>query len=319
MANRLDIVNRLLAQMKAMVQRYSAEEIQYTYYMLQAVLHPEECVSEFENHHEDKYWQSFWSSVAYRQVGNIEQSELLVADVGDKWIDTIPQDNVWILAAMNALLDNDIVSAKSLYDNITGEHSPLLSNLATCLYTLLYSDMIETKDLVQMQKAGLFYAKNLFSCCEGHSKVETPKTVAKSPIEKVAQPAKKPMVQTADNSPQNIQNNPVESKDTNTIDVLSNPSLLFELKSKSATEQLFAYKSLLDLASKGNGTAGAYLAYFYIHGIIVATDLKEAEKRIMSGNYQKDPVLLQMLVDLYTIKNIPALAEVWKKKLANIK
>ena len=317
MANRLDIVNRLLAQMKAMVQRYSAEEIQYTYYMLQAVLHPEECVAEFENHHEDKYWQSFWSSVAYRQVGNIEQSELLVADVGDKWIDTIPQDNVWILAAMNALLDNDIVSAKSLYDNITGEHSPLLSNLATCLYTLLYSDMIETKDLVQMQKAGLFYAKNLFSCFDGQSIVEAPKMESQSPIEKVAHEIKKP-TQIADKSSKNIQNSPVESKDTNTIDVLSNPSLIFELKSKSATEQMSVYRSLMDLASKGNGTAGAYLAYFYIHGIIVATDLKEAEKRIMSGNYQKDPVLLQMLVDLYTIKNIPALAEVWKKKLDNI-
>ena len=162
-SNRLDLVNRLLAQMKAMVQRYSVEEIQFTYYMLQAVLHPKECVEEYENHREDKYWQSFWSSIAYRRVGNIEKSELLVADVGDKWIDTIPQENVFILATVNALIDNDSVSAKSLYDNISGEHSPFLSNLTTCLYTILYNDVVSPEELKQWQKDIAFYSNNLFA------------------------------------------------------------------------------------------------------------------------------------------------------------
>ena len=162
-SNRLDLVNRLLAQMKAMVQRYSVEEIQFTYYMLQAVLHPKDCVEEYENHREDKYWQSFWSSIAYRRVGNIEKSELLVADVGDKWIDTIPQENVFILATVNALIDNDSVSAKSLYDNISGEHSPFLSNLTTCLYTILYHDVVSPEELKQWQKDIAFYSNNLFA------------------------------------------------------------------------------------------------------------------------------------------------------------
>ena len=162
-ANRLDLVNRLMAQMKAMVQRYSAEEIQFTYYMLQAVLYPKECTEEYESHYEDKYWQTFWSSIAYRRLGNIEKSELLVADVGDKWIDTIPQENVFVLASVNALIDKDIDTAKSLFDNISGEHSPFLSNLTTCLYTLLYGDMLSTEELRQMQKDSAFYASNLFA------------------------------------------------------------------------------------------------------------------------------------------------------------
>ena len=120
-ANRLDLVDRLMAQLKAMVQRYSAEEIQFTYYMLQAVLHPKECTEEYESHYEDKYWQTFWSSIAYRRLGNIEKSELLVADVGDKWTDTIPQENVFVLATVNALIDKDMDTAKSLFDNIGGE------------------------------------------------------------------------------------------------------------------------------------------------------------------------------------------------------
>ena len=162
-ANRLDLVNRLMAQMKAMVQRYSVEEIQFTYYMLLAILHPNDCTEEYKSHKEDKYWQTFWASIAFRRLGNIEQSELLVADVGDKWIDTIPQENVFILATVNALIDKDVFTAKSLYDNIVGEHSPYLSNLATCLYTLLYEDMLSEEELRQMQKDSKFYLDNLFA------------------------------------------------------------------------------------------------------------------------------------------------------------
>lgn len=161
-ANRLDLVNRLMAQMKAMVKRYSVEDIQFTYYMLQAILNPKECVEEYENHHEDKYWQSFWSSIAYRRIGNIEKSELLVADVGDKWTDTIPQENVFILASVNALIDKDYDTAKSLYDNICGEHSPYLLTLSTCLYSILYGDTLSSDELKQYQTDSVFYTNNLF-------------------------------------------------------------------------------------------------------------------------------------------------------------
>ncbi len=166
-ANRLDLVNRLMAQLKAMVQRYSVEEIQFTYYMLLATLHPKECIEEYKSHKEDKYWQAFWSSIAYRRVGDIEKSELLVADVGDKWIDTIPQENVFILATINALIDKDLFTAKSLYDNIVGEHSPYLSNLAACLYTLLYDDILSEEELKQMQNDNRFYLDNLFADIQG--------------------------------------------------------------------------------------------------------------------------------------------------------
>ena len=53
--------------------------------------------------------------------------------------------------------------------------------------------------------------------------------------------------------------------------------------------------------------------------MIVSEDLVEAEKRIMSGSYQTDPILIQLLVDMYTRKGIPALADIWKKKLNVLK
>lgn len=188
-ANRLDLVGRLMAQLKAMVQRYSAEEIQFTYYMLQAVLYPKECTEEYESHYEDKYWQAFWSSIAYRRLGNIEKSELLVADVGDKWTDTIPQENVFVLATVNALIDKDIDTAKSHFDNISGEHSPYLSNLTTCLYTLIYGDTLSSEELKQMQKESVFYIKNLFAeIIEYHS--EKKRLEAEAEAKRVAEEKK---------------------------------------------------------------------------------------------------------------------------------
>lgn len=160
--NRTDMINRLLPQLKAMVQKFSSEELQYTYYMLQAVMAPESCVKDYERPHEDKYWQTFWSSVAYRRIGDIEHSEMLVVDVGDKWIDTIPQENVYVLATVNALIDGDMAIAKSLYDQITGEHSNLLSVLIGCLYPLIYHDIPITDDIKKMTLTGKFYTENLF-------------------------------------------------------------------------------------------------------------------------------------------------------------
>jgi hypothetical protein len=56
-----------------------------------------------------------------------------------------------------------------------------------------------------------------------------------------------------------------------------------------------------------------------LHGIIVSADLKEAEKRILNANYQNDPILIQLLIELYNKKGVAALADVWKKKLNTLK
>ena len=161
--NNLNVAERLMPQLKAMAQKYSTEEIQYVYYMLQAVLHPSDCVKEYQNHKEDKYWQAFWTSVAYRKLRDVERSELLVLDVGDKWIDTIPQENTFILASVNAIIDGDMGTAKTLYDNVTGEHSPLLAVLVGCLYTLFYQDIPQTEEMIKMAEDGIFYSSNLLN------------------------------------------------------------------------------------------------------------------------------------------------------------
>ena len=335
-ANRLDIVNRLLAQMKAMAQKYSAEEVQYTYYMLQAILHPNVCVVDYENQQEDKYWQSFWSSIAYRKLGEIEKSEILVADIGDKWIDIIPQENVFILAAVNAMLDKDYDTARALYENVAGEHSSLLTELVTCIYTILYSDTLTPNDLKKMQIECKFYTANLFDNIqltiqqenfnESCPSVETPKqNTLLLNTEEQKQETEAPNLHQEEikASTSKVKKEPVVVKEQqvpqNDLDIMATPSSLFEIQKKNAIEQMTAYKKLLETASKGDGKAGAYLGYFYLHGIIVAENIKEAEKRILNSNYQNDPILIQLLIELYNKKGITALADVWKRKLNTLK
>lgn len=392
-ANRLDLVDRLMAQLKAMVQRYSAEEIQFTYYMLQAVLHPKECTEEYESHYEDKYWQTFWSSIAYRRLGNIEKSELLVADVGDKWTDTIPQENVFVLASVNALIDKDIDTAKSLFDNISGEHSPYLSNLATCLYTLMYGDMLSSEELKQMKKDGVFYASNLFAEInsynleqkrlkeEAERLAEEKKKQEEAEAKRIAEEKKRQeeaerLVEEKKKQEEAEANRLAEEKkhqeeakriaeeSTKQVSAVTkfapqsmlpyidafgylrklNASELAELKSvlltapknnyqaqfllgqlyiqenTSASNLRSAYDAIKTASEHGIYVAGAFMAYFYLYGKVVPQDLDEAERRIkIDDDYKKNPIFVQMMIDLYTQKGNAMLADVWKTKLSKIK
>lgn len=368
-ANHLDLINRLMAQLKAMVQRYSVEEIQFTYYMLQAVLHPEECIQEYETHHEDKYWQSFWSSIAYRKIGNVEQSELLVADVENKWTDTKPQENVFILATVNALIDKDFDTAKSLYDNIVGEHSPYLSNLATCLYTLLYDDVMSSDEIKQMQKDGAFYTKNLFNDIKKRTaerKIEDDNLRTKklhNVKKEKAEPQESSVIESTDIvDKSNEENEAIVEDITKTVSAPFDPKIvipftndfgylrkldpskisklkavllsapqenykalfllgqLYLQESSSAINQKLAYDAIKAASEHGVYEAGAYMAYFYLYGKIVPQNFDEAEQRIrIDDDYKKNPVFIQMLIDLYCEKGNTMLADVWRLKLNKFK
>ena len=381
-ANRLDLVDRLMAQLKAMVQRYSAEEIQFTYYMLQAVLHPKECTEEYESHYEDKYWQTFWSSIAYRRLGNIEKSELLVADVGDKWTDTIPQENVFVLATVNAFIDKDMDTAKSLFDNIGGEHSPYLSNLATCLYTLIYGDMLSPEELKQMKKDSVFYTKNLFAeINEYHSEKKRLEAEAEAKrvaeekklqeeTERLAKEKKKKKqeeaeaLRVAEEKNRKAEAERIAEESTKKASAVTkfdtqlmlpyidefgylrklDASGLAELKSvlltapknnyqaqfllgqlyiqenTSASNLRLAYDAIKSASEHGIYEAGAFMAYFYLYGKVVPQDLDEAERRIkIDDDFKKNPIFVQMMVDLYVQKGNAMLADVWKSKLKKFK
>lgn len=377
-ANRLDM-NRLMPQMKVMAQRYSSEEVQFTYYMLQAVLHPKECVEEFEHDYVDKYWQTFWSSIAYRRLGNIEKSIRLVDDVENKWTDTFPQENAFVLASVNALLDKDRDTAKLFYYRISGGQSECLWNLACSLSSLL-DDSLSSKDLQQYQKDGLFYISNLFAeinayyseqkrlkeeaeakrVAEEKKRQEETERLAEEKkkqaeaeakrideekkhqeeAERIAEESRKQASAVTKFDPQSMlpyidEFGYLRKLDASELAELKSVLLtapknnyqsqfllgqLYIQENTSASNLRLAYDAIKTSSEHGIYEAGAFMAYFYLYGKVIPQDLDEAERRIkLDDDFKKNPIFVQMMIDLYTQKGNAMLADVWKSKLKKFK
>lgn len=62
------------------------------------------------------------------------------------------------------------------------------------------------------------------------------------------------------------------------------------------------------------------MAYFYLYGKVVTPDLDEAERRIrIDEDFKRNPLYIQMLIDLYNIKGNTMLADIWVSKLNKLK
>ena len=95
---------------------------------------------------------------------------------------------------------------------------------------------------------------------------------------------------------------------------------LYLQENETAVNQKLAYDAIKSASEHGVYEAGAYMAYFYLYGKVVSQDFDEAERRIkIDVDYKKNPVFIQMLVDLYTQKGNTMLADVWKSKLSKFK
>ena len=95
---------------------------------------------------------------------------------------------------------------------------------------------------------------------------------------------------------------------------------LYIQEKTSASNLRLAYNAIKTASEHGIYEAGAYMAYFYLYGKVVTQDLDEAERRIKIDNdYKKNPLFMNMQVDLYNAKGNSMLADVWKSKLNKLK
>jgi len=157
-SNRVDLIERQMPQLKVVVEKYDVDEVQCIYYMLQAILHPAECVNDYENQHEDRYWQTYWASLAYRRVGNLTRSEEVITSELEKWHDIISEENTFILAALNAVLDENPDTAQHLMEHVGGAFAAALSGLVESLYLYINPEVSLSDETKSLQ----FYGENLF-------------------------------------------------------------------------------------------------------------------------------------------------------------
>jgi TPR repeat protein len=95
---------------------------------------------------------------------------------------------------------------------------------------------------------------------------------------------------------------------------------LYLQEKESASNLKVAYDAIKKASEHGIYVAGAFMAFFYLYGKVVSQDLDEAERRIkIDDDFKKNPIFVQMMIDLYTQKGNAMLADVWKSKLKKFK
>lgn len=81
------------------------EQVQYYYYLLLAAFEPKQCIEAYERRMVDSYWQSFWTSLAYRKEGKEMEAEALLNEMPGQWPDR-PEANVIVNACVGLFLES---------------------------------------------------------------------------------------------------------------------------------------------------------------------------------------------------------------------
>jgi TPR repeat protein len=139
--------------------RCTNDELQYKYYLVLAALKSEKCVNKYETFKAHNYWKSFWSCLAYRKIGKREESERILN--GLDTFTTYPEDNMLLLAAACALMDNNKYEAKAHLSGVAGEYSPALQCFADTVFLL--GDPALAEGMGVKEESCAFYLINFFN------------------------------------------------------------------------------------------------------------------------------------------------------------
>ena len=157
--NCIENVKKYLPQIGVIAEKFQEEELQFLYHLALAALYPQECVEKYINRQEDKYWLTFWVYVALHKLGDISNAENALIDLG-KWQGLMPDENIVILGAFGALMENDKLTADELFNHaISGECSPLLNNLAEVMSAIINYDPNDAEIITTLSKHR-FYVKH---------------------------------------------------------------------------------------------------------------------------------------------------------------
>lgn len=157
--NCVDNVKKYLPQIEVIAEKFQEEELQFLFHLALAALYPQECVEKYINRQEDKYWLTFWVYVALHKLGDIPNAENALIDLG-KWQGLMPDENIVILGAIGALMENDKFTADELFNHaISGECSPLLNNLAEVMSAIINYNPNDA-DIVTTLSKHRFYVKH---------------------------------------------------------------------------------------------------------------------------------------------------------------
>ena len=101
MNGKTDLLKHSFPRLEAMAEKYDVDEVQYYYYLILSGLYPRQCIERYEQRENDNYWQSFWTFMAYQNMEQLDDAQIILAEM-EAWTDK-PYGNIALLAATSSL------------------------------------------------------------------------------------------------------------------------------------------------------------------------------------------------------------------------
>lgn len=170
--NDVDRLKREIRRLEAMARRTGVEEVRFYYYLLLAALDPTKCITIYENS-VDNYWRTYWTSMAYIKLGQIEKATETIENKLQMWNGNYPEENAFLLQAVSLLIDyanskDDYIKEqidtflKACYDMHTSFLDDFLQSISDV------KNEIETGESNNNEDFSAFYKENLLSCITIH-------------------------------------------------------------------------------------------------------------------------------------------------------
>lgn len=138
-------VLNLYYRLQNIVDMVDDERAKYYYYLLTSIIRPTDCIRLYESHNDDNYWLTFWTVLAYKMKGKIEQMDA-AKNYLSNWSE-YDEENALILDMATAAMSSDWEAAEAFHEVLEGKYSQELSVFVSAIVSLIHA----YQDLEKMQ------------------------------------------------------------------------------------------------------------------------------------------------------------------------
>lgn len=161
-----ELLKHSFPRVEAMAEKYNVGEVQFYYFLLLSGLDPRRCIKLYESRRNDNYWQSFWTYIAYQNIGELDKAQMILADM-ERWTE-YPYGNIALLATVGSLYTywddmsqtEFLDQAKMILEQGTDGFSDFLDRFTQALILLAEGD---DDHLHNFQREFSFYFDYIFS------------------------------------------------------------------------------------------------------------------------------------------------------------
>lgn len=148
----------LYYRMQNIVNGIDEERAKFYYYLLTSIIRPTESIQLYESHKDDNYWLTFWTVLAYKIKGKIEQMDA-AKNYLSNWSE-YDEENALVLDMATAALDSDWDAAEAFYEALEEKYSSELKIFVSALVSLIHANPDFEK--IQFGQNQLIYIDGFF-------------------------------------------------------------------------------------------------------------------------------------------------------------